>query len=312
MGIILSALAAAGDQGIKSLDQEDAHRRQMERDERMADITTEKAKTLAQFNRNLDVQTANEQRSAASDRINAAQQGIIDSAINQKYAGSDAAVADANAGLTDAPLTPEQQSVIDQSKGQDRAHMLVDPSIRDQAAIQTGDIDPKTAATLHNKSDIQALKSDMYLQNIQARLESTNNRTEMMGAIAQARIEAAQANGGKDGKLPSDAKMIDYLVKNSGLSQQEATDRVMGTGAGATKDPVAMAASLASSLINSGTIRVPKDAPAGTTIASLAMEIATGQIKAAEDKFRPARAAAPGPAAAPAPAKRADPLGLFK
>lgn len=135
------------------------------------------------------------------------------------------------------------------------------------------------------KQDVAERTLKLREQQIAERLEASKSRTEMMGEIARIRLDAAQAVGAKGGQLPSDAKMIEYLVQN-GMDRGTATDRVTGTGAGATKDPVAMATSLASSLISNGSVRVTKDDPAGTTLASKAMAMAMDQIGAAEGRFR--------------------------
>lgn len=317
-GIIMGALGGLGagmQQTAQALNASAMQDQQLDGQKQLAqmqsDLGLQKAQALAQFQSDL----ADTNREDMVDRINEAKTGIIGKAIASKYAQSDAAAQDAAAGNTDAPLTPDQQAAIDQSKAIDSQRLADDPNVYRQAATQTGDLDPKTVATMANQQEIMGLKMNQYAQSVQAKLDAANNRTEMMGAIAQLRVEAA---GGKDGKLPSDAKMIEYLVQH-GETYESARDKVMGTGAGATKDPVAMAAQLASSLIASGAVRVPKDAPPGTTVMSLAMDMATAQIQAAESKF--GRGTMPGapPPAKPTPstvpnpvAPKADPLGLFK
>lgn len=163
------------------------------------------------------------------------------------------------------------------------------------------------------KQDIASRNLDIREKQITERLHAASDRTTMMGEIAKIRLETAQTVGASGGKLPSDAKMIEYLVEH-GMDHKTAVDRVMGTGAGATKDPVAMATSLASSMISGGMVRVTKDDPPGTTVASKAMGMAMDQISAAEGRFRkptsawPAANSEPNPFASPG-AK--DPLGLF-
>lgn len=308
-GIIMGALGGLG-QGLQATaqtlnqsalqDQQLAGQKQLA--QMQADLGLQKAEALAQFQSDL----ADTNRQDMVDRINEAKTGIINGQIASKYAQSDAAAQDAADGNTDAPLTDEQKDAIAQSKALDAQRLQDDPNVYRQAATQTGDLDPKTVSTMANQQEIMGLKMNQYQQAIQAKLEAANNRSEMMLEIAKIRSEA----GGKDGKLPSDAKMIEYLVAN-GMDKKTATDRVMGTGAGATKDPVAMATSLASALLSSGSVRVPKDAPPGTTPMSMAMDMATAQIQSAEAKFgRGTGAPVPNPAAPGAP--KADPLGLFK
>jgi hypothetical protein len=273
-----------------------------------SDLDLQKAEALEQFKNQTALDMGNQTRQAMVDRINAAKGGIINQALAAKYGQSDAAVADADAGNTDAPLTDDQKAAIAQAKGLDADRLANDPDVATKAAIATGDIDPAKAATLLNQKEITQLRQEGYMRSVEAKLEAAKDRSDVMLAIAQIRAESA----GGDGKMPSDAKMIEYLVKN-GMDKKTATDRVMGTGAGATKDPVAMATQLASSLINSNAVKVTKDDPPGTTQASKAMEIATGQIQAAEKRFgRGADTPVPTPVPAVPGAPRNDPLGLFK
>lgn len=151
--------------------------------------------------------------------------------------------------------------------------------------------------SMGNKQDLAEKTLKMREAQVAERLQASQSRTDMMGEIAKMRLEQAEALGGKGGKLPSDAKMIDYLVEN-GMDRKTATDRVTGTGAGATKDPVAMATSLASSMISSGVI-TKKKGESENDFLGRAMSAATGQIQSAESMFRPGGAApAPAPAAA--------------
>lgn len=119
---------------------------------------------------------------------------------------------------------------------------------------------------------------------------------------AEEGIEATKAakDSSGSGQSPADAKMIEYLVAH-GMERQAAVDRVMGTGAGATKDPVGLAASMASSLIAGGQVRVSKDDPPGTTLASKAMGMALDQIDAAQSRFRGLPALPRNPAGPGAP-----------
>lgn len=243
--------------------------------------------------------------------------------------------------LTDPAATPEQkadaQALLDQigkqasaqsdintkaAKGKTRkrtAGESMKAALDDPAAL--ADPEAFMAGTgmlsAYNKLDDEDARLDVKKSQIAERLDASKSRTDMMGEIAKMRLEQAQAAGSKGGQLPSDAKMINYLVEQ-GEEYAHARDLVMGTGAGATKDPVSMAASLASGLIASGAVRVTKDDPPGTTVASKAMNMASDQIQAAEARFRgksPAAAAAkttPNPFdTKPGAAKKPDPLGLF-
>lgn len=79
---------------------------------------------------------ADKERGARAAEIDKGTEGLIAAKIGNRYAGSDAAVSDAAAGRTDAPLTPEQLAVIQQSKDGARG----DLSMRDklEARIEAG------------------------------------------------------------------------------------------------------------------------------------------------------------------------------
>lgn len=180
MGILLSAMAGAGDAGVQSINQNIAQQNALDLEKQRSDLAAQKAKDLAVFSNQLGIDSANAQREAQVARIAQAKGGILDNAMDQKYAPSDAAVADAANGLTDAPLTKDQLDAIAQSKARDRAALDADPHTAIRAAIQTGDIDPKTLAQLTDKSDVAAMRAEQFAQ-----------RTEMMGQLGQIRAESA-------------------------------------------------------------------------------------------------------------------------
>lgn len=134
--------------------------------------------------------------------------------------------------------------------------------------------------------------AELQLEKDKAAETSRHNKA----SEATEATKAAKDPAGSGDKSPADAKMIEYLVKN-GMDRQAAIDRVMGTGAGATKDPVALTVQMASSLISSGQVRVSKDDPAGTTLQSKAMSMALAGIQTAQQSFgRGNTVAAPAPA----------------
>jgi hypothetical protein len=91
---------------------------------------------------------ADQRRMDRVARVDSAKQGLVSDAMGAKYAGSDAAVAAADAGQTDAPLSAEQKAVISQAKGTDRTAMMNDPMTSVQASVKTGDLLPHDAAVL--------------------------------------------------------------------------------------------------------------------------------------------------------------------
>lgn len=294
----LSAAGYAGGKMYAQSDMEDQRAAiQAERDLRLAELQEQSG--IRKENR--AVALADQQRTDQVARIDAAAGSIADKAIEPKRGLIHSNIADPSA------WTPEQQAAVDQSLGMDKTKVAADPQTRMRAAIATGDISPKDAATMDSRSEIAQMKNDAYLQNVQAKLDMAGDRLEMAKTIATIR---AAGGGSGDGKDPANAKMIEYLVKN-GTPREQATSMVLGDGAGKTKDPVGLAAQLATALIRNG-IRVPKDAPAGTTPASYAMQIATEQIEAATSKLGKEQRAPAAPTAAPAApaAKKAGPAAL--
>lgn len=299
-GISNAAYAAADNLGKASLEEQRAEI-QAKRDARVAELqeqagirTEDRAVARADQQRKDQVSRIDTEASKIADTAGAGKRGLINSRIEDK-----------------SSWTAEQQAAVDQSIEIDRGKVKADPKTRTQAAIASGDITPKDAAAMDSRAEIADAKNQSYLANVQAKLEMAGDKLEMAKTIATIR---ASNGGGGDGKAPANAQMIEYLVKN-GTPREQATSMVLGDGAGKTKDPVGLAAQLATALIRDG-IRVPADAPKGTTAASYAMDVATQQIEAATKKFRPegeaptAESKGGKPAATPAPAKTAAPAAL--
>jgi hypothetical protein len=182
-GIIMGALGGAGEQMVNIAATQMKSDLDTERESKLAslrsDLELQRQKALEDFK----VTQANQQREAQAGRISTAAEGIVNSKLGQKYAGSDAAVAAADAGQTDAPLTDEQRGVIAQAKRQDRDALMNDPKIRTQAGIQTGDIAPTEAAKLASASEISQMKMDSLLQRAE-------DRNATMKEVADVRAEA--------------------------------------------------------------------------------------------------------------------------
>lgn len=148
MGIILSALAGAGDAGADSMDKRIKQYNQIDLDERRSALEERKALTILAATKQAQIDTANQLRTEQVGRLASAKEAVIQQQLGQKYAPVDAAVAAADAGQTDAPLTPEQRAVIDQSKAIDLKSLADDPKAYIAAAMQTGDLDAKTIAEI--------------------------------------------------------------------------------------------------------------------------------------------------------------------
>lgn len=175
MGILLSAMAGAGDAGVQSMNQNIAQQNALDLEQQRSDLAEQKAKSLATFQNQLAIDSANQQRTAQSGRIAQAQGGIINGVLAQKYADADAA---AN-GQTDSALTLEQQAVIDAARAKDAAAMQSDPHNYVKAAMATGDIDPKTVALMTDKTDMAQMRAEQFAQ-----------RTEMLQQVAEIRAKA--------------------------------------------------------------------------------------------------------------------------
>jgi hypothetical protein len=260
----------------------------------------------------------------AAARFQAAQQGIINDKMNQKYGTSDAAVADADAGNTDAPLTDDQKAAIAQAKQLDTNSLMHNSDIMTQAGLQTGDINPEQAVTNASRSDIAQLKmegykdrNDMMLQIGLAKADAQTTAAQIRADAMMARVAAGQGTT----KDQANVAQIEYLMKKQNLSKEQALDLVYGNGEAAHKSADDRVSSMTTSLISSGQVRVTKDDPPGTTVASKAMRMARDAIGAGS--------AAPVPSPSPRPGNMVpnsfapgqpgstqpntkDPLGLFR
>lgn len=164
MGILLSALAAAGDAGVQSENQNIQQLNQQalqqsasdlasQRDEQSSALQQQKELTILAAQKQAAIDSANQQRQDMADRISAAQQPIIQSQLANQFAPSDSAVAAAANGQTDAPLTQDQLGTISQAKTSAAQQISADPHTYIAAASQTGDITPGTIAQLAIQED---------------------------------------------------------------------------------------------------------------------------------------------------------------
>jgi hypothetical protein len=124
-----------------------------------------------------------------------------------KYAGSDAAVADANAGNTVAPITPEQQASIDQAKAQDRQAMASSDDTYIKAARQTGYIEPKDVLSNATRAELGQLKADTYRESMQNKADIADAKGDIALQIA------AMRNGGsQEPKITPTQKMHNFEI----------------------------------------------------------------------------------------------------
>lgn len=153
MGILLSAMAGAGDSAADSMDQRIKLLRQNELDANRAELEKQKQLAIIQATKQANIDAANQMREAQAARLGASKDQVVAQQMGQKYAQSDDAVAAADAGQTAAPLTQEQKDAIAQSKAIDLKALADDPHTYIAAAMKTGDIDPKTVAELAQQAD---------------------------------------------------------------------------------------------------------------------------------------------------------------
>ena len=230
MGIILSALAAAGDAGVQSMNQNidqqnrldqmaQQNQNETERDKARAMIELQNRKELIAAE--LKAKNDNEEamRTREIENINNAKQGIINRQLNKKYGETDVNVAAAANGETDAPLSPEQQAVYDQAKQADKDRIENSRDTLIQAGIDAGYIKPKDVMQDTSKIDMAQLRAEI----INSKNESAMDRKKL---DAENKLELARMwiSAGKNGASGSDATALERnvkMLKDMGFSQDK-------------------------------------------------------------------------------------------
>lgn len=293
-GIILGALAGGADAMLKSHFEEQKSeldtKRQLTIQKASSDLETQRQQTLALFKQNLEMNGANQQREAQVARIDGAAEKIADEQVDSKRGVIAGAIADKSA------WTPEQQAAVDQSLALDKSAIVADPKTKVKAAINTGDIDPKTAATLTQKDDA-ALYKAMWEQS----------KEDGRNARADARIAAQQE---------SSDKRLAYLfaaLEKKGASGQNATKEALSFLEGSRKEIASDAQNLKAlyqadlkDLSPSAAAKVKAEyAPKFAEIERKRTQIEEDYNTMRERVGLPSRAAGAGPAPATAPAAAA-------
>lgn len=160
------------------------------------ELAVDRAKRVAEINQEL----ADKERIARADAIDKGTEGIIGQKLAGRYASSDAAVADAAAGRTDAPLTQEQLDVIQQSKDGARADMPMREKLeaRIEAGSKAGYDMSRDQALLSHLSQQETLSEDRKAKRESdkeyrdALIEDKKNRTDIWAR------KVANAGSGKD------------------------------------------------------------------------------------------------------------------
>ena len=105
--------------------------------QQMSDMEVQKQKLVDQNQANL----ANQQRELRVGRVNTAAQGLVSTAMNDKYAVPSAAIAaTSNDGTTDPAVTAQLQANLNQAKTADTNKMAGSLNTYLTAAAQTGDL----------------------------------------------------------------------------------------------------------------------------------------------------------------------------
>lgn len=217
MGImdgISRGLSAAGYAGAKMYAQSDLEDQraaiQAERDLRVAELQEKSG--IRKENR--AVALADQQRTDQVARIDAAAGSIADKAIEPKRGLINSNIADPSA------WTPEQQAAVDQSLGMDKSKVAADPQTRMRAAIATGDIDPKTAATFGQK-DEAALYKMLWEQSKEDRRDSRASNAEDARDLRQQRaFDEADKRAERKEKEKSQGKALPISAAKALLENQ--------------------------------------------------------------------------------------------
>lgn len=195
MGIILGALGGMGQEMAKIGAANQKALMDEEADTRKANLSSglalEREKALILFKQNLGAQ----ERADQVKRVDTAAGKIAEDAVTEKRGIVTAGIADKEA------WTPEQQAAVDQSLELDKKKIAADPETRIQAAIGTGDIAPKDAATINrDERRLDATEKATAARERQADQRDATQRyiAELRDKQQGARLEALIAKTGKD------------------------------------------------------------------------------------------------------------------
>jgi hypothetical protein len=202
MGIVLGALGGMGDamQRIGAtnqkalLDEEaDARKEQagMRQQQLVSDLSLEREKTMALFKQSL----GNQERTAQTGRIDAAAGKIADEAVSAKRGIVQGGIVDKES------WTPEQQATVDQSLEIDRKKVADDPKTRTKAAISTGDISPKDAAVLDQKSEADMTRLMLGEQRNQTMLMIAAGHDQTRQLVAGMVAASKKDNANKEDRV---------------------------------------------------------------------------------------------------------------
>lgn len=220
MGIISGALAGAG-RAMQQIGSDNMKfDREMESKAADSNMALERAKALEAYRQNLAASGADTQRTAQVARIDTASGKIADVQVEKRRGIVQGNIADPTA------WTPEQQAAVDQALAGDRQAIVADPKTRTQAAIATGDIDPKTAATFGQKDDALLYKTLYEQAKEEGRDRRADAAIESREKTAQARLDSQNRNS--DARLDVMLKRIEKSGSGGGNPTKEALSFIDG------------------------------------------------------------------------------------
>jgi hypothetical protein len=218
MSIIMNAIGGFGE-GLQSVgkDLQDQDMAQLK-----SNLELNRQEALAQFTNKLAVDTENQKRQSQVDRIGSAQKDIINQLIAQK--------ANNKYDYTDESGNSSPAS-YDELPDDDKANPEFQPTDKEkqaayrEAAIKTGDLDPKTVISTSSKEDIAELKNDAYRDKI-----AMSERVAQIAA--QSRVDAMQMRLDAEKDKRENGK-ISASIATAGLTSEnkniDSTTRLINT-----------------------------------------------------------------------------------
>jgi hypothetical protein len=181
-----------------------------------AQADSQRAMRLEEFKQALGTRVAEEQRTAQVSRIDAKASELADSSLAPKRGLIDSGIVDRSS------WTPEQQAAVDQSLALDKDKAVRDPKTRTDAAIATGDISPKEAATIERddrrldatekanalKERLEMLREEGRNARAERSAELQDKRLSVMLELGEKRLEAA---GKKTGEAATTKEVLSFL-----------------------------------------------------------------------------------------------------
>lgn len=305
MGIILSALAAAGDSGVQSINQNIEQQNRLELEDRRSQLEMQKAMAIA--NATHDMQ--NQQRTELAGRIALTPeetQGIIAANVNRKYqdTSTPGPAADPADALSYGDLTPEEIAANQPSQTQIYQGML-------NKGAATGDVHIADLVKMNQQEAsnyVQARLAEIKEKQENDRYELGLKREDTRAAqvdVNDRRVSAMfakLAGAGATEKVPAEVAATKWYMDNrDDPAAMAAWDKVHESK---SKNVVSIAADLMAKDLNIGTSKaMPVDE--AYRIASTLYEKATARNGATA----PESSAAPKPAFTFVPGKGLVPTG---